>query len=41
MNIALDERPVADCSAADRNRNGDVAIDEIVTAVAAALSGCP
>ncbi len=29
------------CDAGDANRDGQVTIDEIVTAVNAALSGCP
>ncbi|GIW42947.1 MAG: hypothetical protein KatS3mg077_0229 [Candidatus Binatia bacterium] len=38
--IALELRPVAACEAADRDRNGQVTVDEIVAAVARALNGC-
>jgi len=41
VRIALDEEPVATCPAADSNRDGHVAIAELVSAVGAALAGCP
>jgi len=41
VNIALGQRPVEDCVAADRDGSGSVTIDEILTAVHAALQGCP
>jgi cysteine-rich repeat protein len=38
--IALGTRPVGDCSAADGDSSGSVEINELVTAVNHALSGC-
>ena len=33
VNIALDNRPAADCPAADRSGHGNVTIDELIAAV--------
>ncbi len=41
VNISSGNRPLGDCPAADRNRNGRVTIDELITAVNAASAGCP
>lgn len=41
VNIALSNRPVADCEAGDRNGDRQVTIEELVTAVNRALNGCP
>lgn len=38
--IALGNRPVEDCLAFDRNRDGVVTVDEIVDAIGNALNGC-
>jgi hypothetical protein len=40
VNIALGTRPVADCSAFDKNNDGSVTIDELVRAVGDAVEGC-
>lgn len=40
VNIALGQRPVADCLAGDPNDSGSIAIAELVTAVNRALRGC-
>jgi hypothetical protein len=40
VNIALDNRPVADCSAFDEDGDGRVAVDELVRGVNALLRGC-
>lgn len=40
VNIALGA-PVEECPAGDRNGDGDITVDEILTAVANALDGCP
>jgi hypothetical protein len=40
VNDALRSGPPQNCPAADANSNGTVEIDELVDAVAAALSGC-
>jgi hypothetical protein len=41
VNIALARRPVADCTAFDGNASDTVTVDELVTAVRAAVEGCP
>lgn len=41
VSIALGNRPLDTCSAADQNGDGRVGIAELVAAVSAALSGCP
>jgi hypothetical protein len=41
MNIAFDNTDLLDCEAADANHDGQVTIDEILTAVNNALNGCP
>jgi hypothetical protein len=40
VNIALGNVPVADCLAGDRNQDGTITVDEILTAVYKALNGC-
>jgi hypothetical protein len=40
VNIALGSRPVADCSALDRDGGGTVSVAELIAAVNRALSGC-
>jgi hypothetical protein len=40
VNIALGNAPLIDCEAADANHDGQVTIDEILTAVNNALNGC-
>jgi hypothetical protein len=40
MDIALGNSPVRDCLAGDANGDGQVTVDEILTAVNNALSGC-
>lgn len=40
INIALDEAMVSTCEAGDKNKNGVITVDEIVTAVSNALTGC-
>ncbi len=41
VSIALGERPLGDCAAADASADGSVTVDEILVAVNAALVGCP
>jgi hypothetical protein len=41
VNIALESAPVAACSAGDINGDGQIAVDELLTAVGNSLSGCP
>jgi hypothetical protein len=38
--LALKFSPLLDCEAADSNHDGEVTIDEILTAVNNALNGC-
>jgi hypothetical protein len=40
VNIALGTLTVEECPSFDRNQSGTVTIDELVTAVQAALVGC-
>jgi len=40
VNIALGNRPVADCLPGDANGDHQITVDEILTAVSNALSGC-
>jgi hypothetical protein len=40
VNIALGTTPVADCLPGDRSQDGTITVDEILTAVNNALSGC-
>ena len=40
VNIALEELPVENCSAADANHDGSVGVDEIVAGVDNLLVGC-
>lgn len=40
VNIALGDRPVADCPRGDSDRSGEIEVADIVTAIAGALSGC-
>jgi endonuclease/exonuclease/phosphatase family metal-dependent hydrolase len=40
VGIALGQQPIGACRAFDRNGNGGVTVDELISAVAAALSGC-
>jgi hypothetical protein len=39
-NIALSNVPVAMCDAGDANHDGEITVDEILTAVNNALNGC-
>ena len=41
VNIALGNTPLLNCEAADANHDGQVTVDEILTAVNNALNGCP
>lgn len=41
MNVLLDRLPLAACLAMDSDRNGTVAVAELVRAVDAAIRGCP
>jgi len=41
VNIALGNRPLADCLAGDRDGNGSIVIAELIAAVNNALNGCP
>jgi hypothetical protein len=41
VNIALGSQPVSNCLAGDLTGDGTIAINEIVTAVNAAIGGCP
>jgi hypothetical protein len=41
VNIALESAPVTACTAGDVNGDGQVTVDEILTAVGNNLSGCP
>jgi hypothetical protein len=41
VDIALGNEPVSNCVAGDVDGNGTILIDEIVTAVNAAINGCP
>jgi hypothetical protein len=40
VNIALGNAQLSDCTAGDANNDGHITIDEILTAVNNALSGC-
>jgi hypothetical protein len=40
VNIALGNSPISDCLRGDANRDGQVTVDEILTAVNNALNGC-
>lgn len=40
VNVLLDQAPIAACLAFDRNLNGMVTVDELVTGIREALSGC-
>jgi hypothetical protein len=40
VNVALGGATVSECSAADRNGNGQVEINELIAAVNAALGSC-
>jgi hypothetical protein len=40
VNIALGNVQLLDCEAADANHDGQVTVDEILTAVNNALNGC-
>jgi hypothetical protein len=40
VNIALGRAPLSTCRAADRDGSGNVGINELIAAVAAALQGC-
>ncbi|HVO22146.1 MAG TPA: hypothetical protein VMW56_00810 [Candidatus Margulisiibacteriota bacterium] len=40
INIALEETLVSACEAGDRNQDGVITVDKIVTAVNNALNGC-
>ena len=40
VSIALGERPATECSAVDWDSSGTVEINELVTAVGRALTGC-
>jgi len=40
VNIALGNAEVASCEAGDANLDGQITIDEILTAVSNALTGC-
>jgi hypothetical protein len=40
LNIALGNTKLLDCEATDANRDGQVTVDEILTAVNNALNGC-
>jgi hypothetical protein len=40
-NIALGKQSVSACLAADANHDGNITIDEILTAINNALNGCP
>ena len=41
VNIALERTAVDECRAGDQNGNGRISVDELVTSVNHALSGCP
>jgi hypothetical protein len=41
VNIALGNADVDTCFAGDANRDGQITIDEILTAVNKVLNGCP
>jgi hypothetical protein len=40
VNIALGNAPLLNCEAADANHDSEVTIDEILTGVNNAMSGC-
>lgn len=40
MNIALGNADLSACMAGDANKDGEITIDEILTAVHNALNGC-
>jgi hypothetical protein len=40
VNIALGSRDLSACQAADRNHDERVAINELISAIGSALSGC-
>ncbi|MGD0945934.1 MAG: hypothetical protein ABSA52_00770 [Candidatus Binatia bacterium] len=40
MNIAVGNPPLLNCEAGDANHDGQITIDEILTAVNNALNGC-
>jgi hypothetical protein len=41
VNIALGNANVSTCQAGDANHDGNITVDEILTAVNNALNGCP
>jgi len=41
VNIALENRALSACPSFDANRNGAVAVNELIQAVSSALNGCP
>ncbi len=41
VNIALNNQSVTACPVGDANHDGEITIDEILTAVNNALNGCP
>jgi hypothetical protein len=41
VNIALENTDVGVCSVGDANHDGQISVDEILTAVNNALNGCP
>ncbi|HEX7408844.1 MAG TPA: hypothetical protein VF515_14510 [Candidatus Binatia bacterium] len=41
VNIALGNTPLLNCEAGDANHDGQITVDEILTAVNNALNGCP
>jgi hypothetical protein len=41
VKIASGSSPVSECLAADRNRNGTVTVDELISCVTSGLVGCP
>jgi hypothetical protein len=41
VNIALGNDDISACGAGDANSNGQITLDEILTAVNNALNGCP
>ena len=40
VNIALGNAPASTCEAGDANHDGEITVDEILTAVSNALNGC-
>ena len=41
VNVALESAPASECAAGDLNGDGQITVDEILTAVGNSLSGCP